>query len=149
MKTKYHAIAFIIAVIISGVSGCDTNKSSHDKNSKNLDSITLLTLISPSVPVLNYLVISATNNTSITLSQPTLARSVSTAPTIIAYIGFEGIISISGTTVSGYEEGPVDVSSGAYTFNSLTSSTTYRIIVVAQNSAGYSVGSILQSTTGL
>src|SRR5208337_1877253 len=43
----------------------------------------------------------------------------------------------------------IDVSAGPFTFAGLANNTTYRIIVVAQNSIGSSVQQALQSTTGI
>ena len=97
-------------------------------------------------PVLNSLVISNHDSYSITLQHPTFSTAGNPTPTVNAYIGINGVITISGTTVTGSIQGPVDVSSGDYQFTGLDSNTNYKIIVVAQNSQGYSVKQIVQST---
>ncbi len=101
-------------------------------------------------PVLENLVITATDSSSITLEQPNLFSTGNPMPTVQAYIGADGLITITGSTVGGIiTEGPVDVSAGPYTFNGLAGNTVYRIIVVAENSSGYSVSQITQSTGGI
>lgn len=100
-------------------------------------------------PVLNNLAISGVTSVSVTLAQPTLAVTGNPQPTVSAYIGVNGTINVSGTTVTGAAEGPIDVSSAGYSFTGLTLNTVYRIIVIAQNVNGYSVKQILQSTSGI
>ncbi len=101
-------------------------------------------------PVLNPLTLGVTTSTSITLNQPTLFTTGNPYPTVEAYIGPDGLITLSGSTVGGtITEGPVNVSAGQYPFNALAGNTVYRIIVVAQNSSGYSVQQITQSTGGI
>ncbi|MCE9598142.1 MAG: NHL repeat-containing protein [Spirochaetia bacterium] len=100
-------------------------------------------------PVLNALAVSGATSSAITLSQPTFATAGNPTATVSAYIGFDGTISISGSTVSNSLQGPIDVSSGGYQFGSLTNSSNYRIIVVAANSVGYYTQQIAQSTTGI
>ncbi|MEM7183555.1 MAG: hypothetical protein AAF518_21785 [Spirochaetota bacterium] len=100
-------------------------------------------------PVLNDLSISSTDLTSITLEQPTFATAGNPTPSVSAYIGIDGTISVSGSTISNSIEGPVDVASGSYQFASLTANTSYRIIVVAENTEGYSVKQITQSTQSI
>jgi hypothetical protein len=97
-------------------------------------------------PVLNSLSISAYDAYTITLARPTFSTAGNPAPTVRAYIGYSSTISVSGSTVSGALQGPIDVSSGGYQFNNLNDSTSYKIIVVASNSAGYSVQQISQTT---
>jgi hypothetical protein len=97
-------------------------------------------------PVLNSLVISSYDSSSITLQQPTLSIAGNPTPTVQAYIGVTGTISVSGPTVSGAIQGPVDVSSGDYQFTGLNSNANYEVIVVAENGQGYSVKQIIQST---
>jgi hypothetical protein len=97
-------------------------------------------------PVLNSLSISSTDASSIVFAQPTFANTGNPAPAVEAYIGFNGTISISGSSVSGSLQGPVDVSTGGHQFNGLNNGTSYKIIVVAANIAGYSVKEIVQST---
>jgi hypothetical protein len=101
---------------------------------------------SPSMPVLEDLTIEAFNLNSITLGQPTFSIQGNPEPSILAYIGEEGTISVKDTTVSNYTEGTIDVSSGSYTFAGLSSDTAYRIIVVAKNSEGSSVRQVTQNT---
>jgi hypothetical protein len=98
-------------------------------------------------PVLNSLSVSAYDGESITIAQPTFSTAGNPAPTVRAYIGLDGTISISGSTVSGLLQGPIDVSTGGYQFRGLSSLKTYRIIVVAQNSYGTSSKQIVQSTS--
>jgi hypothetical protein len=97
-------------------------------------------------PVLNSLSISASDSSSITLAKPTFSTTGNPTPTVQAYIGAGSSISVSGKTVSGSLQGPIDVSSGSYQFSGLSANTSYKIIVVAANSAGYSVQQITQST---
>jgi hypothetical protein len=100
-------------------------------------------------PVLNSLSISAFDATSITLAKPTFSTAGSPTPTVQAYIGLNSTISVSGSTVTGSLQGPIDVSSGGYQFSGLTAVTSYKVIVVAKNLAGYSVMQIVQSTAGI
>jgi hypothetical protein len=100
-------------------------------------------------PVLNGLSISGTDASSIELAQPTFANAGNPAPSVEAYIGYSATISVSDATVSGSLQGPVDVSAGGYTFSGLSAYTEYTIIVVAINSAGYSVQQIAQSTSSI
>jgi len=100
-------------------------------------------------PVLNSLSISASDSSSITLAQPTLSTAGNPAPTVNAYIGITGTITITGSAVSNSTAGPIDVSAGGFQFSSLSANTSYTIIVVAQNSAGYSTQQIIQSTAGI
>jgi len=97
-------------------------------------------------PTLNNLVITSTDSYSITLQQPTLPTAGTPAPTVNAYIGVNGVITASGSSISGSIQGPIDVSSGSYQFSSLNSGTSYKIIVVAENYKGYSIKQITQST---
>ncbi len=100
-------------------------------------------------PVMNALVITASDSSSITLSQPTFGTAGSPVPIVAAYIGVSGTITISGSSVNNYEQGPIDASSGDCTFTGLSANTTYKIVVIAQNTAGYSVQSIIQSTASI
>jgi hypothetical protein len=97
-------------------------------------------------PVLASLVVSAFDESSIALAQPTFDTEGDPAPTVEAFIGLTGTISESGGVVSDYLEGEVDVSAGGYTFSGLKSLQSYTIYVVATNSEGYSVKSIAQKT---
>ncbi len=100
-------------------------------------------------PVLNNLSISNFSTSTISVDQPTFSTAGNPAPTLKAYIGVSGTISVSGSVVSNSLQGPIDVSSGSYQFASLTVYTTYKIIVVAENAMGYSVKEIVQSTSGI
>jgi hypothetical protein len=100
-------------------------------------------------PVLNSLAVSSFDAGSITIAQPTFSTSGNPAPTVKAYIGLNGTIAVSGSAVSGYLQGPIDVSTGGYQFSGLSAGTSYRVIVVAANSVGYSAQQIVQSTTGI
>ena len=99
-------------------------------------------------PVLDSLDISAFGSNSITIAQPAFTTAGNPAPTVTAYIGYNGTIGILYGTVYGFLQSH-DVSTGAYQFSGLATNTTYKIIVVAQNSAGYSVQEIVQSTSGV
>ena len=103
-------------------------------------------VFTPIAPVMNPLALSAVGPTSITLAQPNFSIAGNPSPTVSAYIGLDGTISVSGTTVSGSQQGPVDVSTTWCQFNGLAASLTYRIIVVAVNTSGYSVQQIVEST---
>jgi len=102
-----------------------------------------------SKPALNALELGDTDTTSITLEQPTLADTGGTASTVNAFIGLDGTISITNSTVSNASEEDIDVSSNGHTFTNLETDTDYRIIVVAKNSAGYSVQEIEGTTDSL
>jgi hypothetical protein len=100
-------------------------------------------------PVLNDISIDTVDSTSITINQPTFSTTGNPTPTVKAYIGLDGTISVSGNIVSNSIEGPVDVSSGNYSFNGLDVYTTYKIIVIGENVQGYSIKQISQSTDGI
>ncbi len=143
VNIKNYIIAAITALAVTAT-GC-----SGYMKSNNLSQL-VYGLFFTTTPVLNALGITAVSSTSITLAQPTLFTSGNPYPTIQAYIGPDGLITITGSTVGGtITEGPVDVSAGAYTFNGLAGNTVYRIYVVAQNSSGYSVATITDSTGGI
>ncbi len=103
----------------------------------------------PAAPVLNSLSVSSFDTGSITVAQPTFSTAGNPTPTVQAYIGLNGTITLTGAAVSGALQGPVDVSAGGYQFSGLGTGTTYKIIVVAQNSAGYSTQQIIQGTAGI
>ncbi|MBN1497717.1 MAG: hypothetical protein JXA07_13160, partial [Spirochaetes bacterium] len=86
---------------------------------------------------------------TITLDQPTFTTGGNPAPTVKAYIGIDGFISVAGTVVTGADQGPVNVASAGYAFTGLANDTTYRIIVVAENTFGSSVQQTTQSTVGI
>jgi hypothetical protein len=90
-------------------------------------------------PVLNDLSLKAFSSRTITIDQPAFATAGYPVPTVEAYIGATGMISVDGSAVSGSTEGPVDVSKTGYQFKGLTTGAGYDIIVVAKNKAGYSV----------
>ncbi|MEM7183554.1 MAG: DUF4465 domain-containing protein [Spirochaetota bacterium] len=98
-------------------------------------------------PVLNALSIGSVDATSITLNQPTFATTGNPTPSVNAYIGLDGTISVSGATVNNSLQGPIDVASESHLFSGLLLNTSYRIIVVAENTAGYSVKQMLQNTS--
>jgi hypothetical protein len=100
-------------------------------------------------PVLNNLSASVQDSQSISLSKPSLSTAGNPVPAVRAYIGLDGTISVSGTTVTGSIQGPIDVSSSDYLFNALSPNFIYMIIVVAENSEGYSVKQIKQATKGI
>ncbi len=128
---KKFFVNFLIVIIFT--IGCSTDNSSPDG-------------VGNAAPILNNLSLLSFDSTSITLNQPTFSTAGNPAPTVQAYIGLDGTISISDSTVSDYTQGPVNVASGDYQFQNLNANTTYRIIVVAQNSEGYSVKEITQIT---
>src|SRR4030067_833483 len=135
---RLFAIFFIITTTLTFSVSCN--------NANDFLAILLLWLSgkSGSAPVLNNLVISDSQADSIMLAQPTLSTAGEPTPTVQAYIGINGTISVSGSTVSNSLEGPVDVSAAGYEFSGLSDGISYKIIVVAQNSAGYSVMQIVQ-----
>ncbi len=102
-------------------------------------------------PVMEALVITTVSPTidTITLDQPTFTTGGNPAPTVKAYIGIDGFISVAGTVVTGADQGPINAASGGYTFTGLDNDTTYRIIVVAENTFGSSVQQTTQSTVGI
>ncbi|MCE9598143.1 MAG: hypothetical protein K8S54_09275 [Spirochaetia bacterium] len=100
-------------------------------------------------PVLNNLTISSSTSSSITLTQPTFSTAGNPLPTVNAYIGVNGTISVTGSTVSNSTSGPFDVSAAGKVFSGLGANASYRIIVVASNIHGYSVQQIAQSTAGI
>ncbi len=139
---KKYIMSAVVALAITA-SGCNGYVQSN--NAPQL----FYALFFSTSPVLNLPVISATDSTSITIAQPTLFSSGNPTPTVEAYIGVDGTIIATGSVVTGSTEGPIDVSAGGYTFNGLAGNETYRIFVVAQNSSGYSVATILQNTGGI
>ncbi|MBN1497305.1 MAG: hypothetical protein JXA07_11085, partial [Spirochaetes bacterium] len=92
-------------------------------------------------PAMNALVTTTIPPTidTITLDQPTFTTGGNPVPTVRAYIGIDGFISVAGTVVSGADQGPINVASAGYAFTGLVNDTTYRIIVVAENTFGSSV----------
>lgn len=90
-------------------------------------------------PQLALLQVSSYTDTTIDLAQPSFNVAGNPAPTVEAYLGADGSITANGPIVSGYDVGPIDVSAAGHTFHTLAPNITYRIFVVAENTAGYSV----------
>jgi hypothetical protein len=90
-------------------------------------------------PVLNDLILKGISTRSITIDLPTLSTKGDPVPTVEAYIGTTGAITVDGSTVTGSTEGPVDVSKSGYQFKGLTTGIGYNIIVIAKNKGGISV----------
>ncbi len=141
MKKNTILIHIMSLLIMAGCTGYDqSNKMSQ----------LFYGLLFSDSPVLNSLTITGVANTQIDLAMPSLSSRGNPAPTVDAWIGLAGgatPITITGTTVSNSLQGPIDVSASPYSFTGLSPSTIYRIIVLAQNSNGYSVMQILQSTS--
>ena len=93
-------------------------------------------------PVLNDLAVKAISSRTVTIDMPTLSTKGDPVPTVEAYIGTTGAITVTGSTVTGSTEGPVDVSKTGYQFKGLTTGAGYDIIVVAKNKGGSSVKSL-------
>jgi len=100
-------------------------------------------------PILNGLTIASTDSTSIAIQQPTFATAGNPLPTVEAYIGINGSITVSGDTVMDYLQGPVDVASSGCQFTDLSPNGNYTVVVIAKNSAGFSSQTINQSTMGI
>jgi len=90
-------------------------------------------------PVLNDLSIEAVDASSVTLARPTFAVAGNPLPAVSAFIGPEGSIVLADGVVTGYSQGPVDVSLGGCRFDGLSAGAGYRVVVVARNAVGYSV----------
>jgi hypothetical protein len=93
----------------------------------------------PLAPVIGWIYTAVSADDSITLAPPLYSVVGTPAPTVLAYLGVDGVIAVNGTVVTGYVRGPVAMSDSDHTFVDLPSATRYRIIVVAQNAAGYSI----------
>ena len=100
-------------------------------------------------PILNSLSTGTIDKNSIGLNQPTFTITGKPTPTVEAYIGLDGVITTSGNIITNYFLGPLDVSANSCLFNLLNVYTGYRIIVVAENSMGYSIKEITQTTSGI
>lgn len=146
LENRFKKITLLFLALLM-ISSCNDPALNTDTNSVD-GSNTNKTSNNNAVPLLNNLVISSFNSSSIKLQQPTFSIVGHPTPTVNAYIGINGVITASGSTVSGSVQGPVDVSSGSYQFTGLIYSTDYKIIVVAENYEGYSVKQIVQSTQG-
>ncbi|HPC42927.1 MAG TPA: hypothetical protein PLD91_18565, partial [Spirochaetota bacterium] len=99
-------------------------------------------------PVMNALSVSGVTTSEITIDQPTFSTAGNPAPTVYAYIGLDGTISVAGSVVSNYTDGPYDVSASSHQFTGLMPTTAYRIYVVAQNVLGFDVETITTNTGG-
>lgn len=116
------------------------------RNNSGFSSASIMQSTGPIAPGLKDLVVSDTGTDFITLSRPAFEVVGNPLPSVNAYIGLAGDISVSGTTIINSLQGPVDVSSGGYTFNGLDIETSYSIIVIAENSEDSSVKEITAST---
>lgn len=122
----------------------------HDlMNKKEIVLPTPSEIFALSAPVLNELVIENLDTASITLARPELSEPSSSSVEIKAYIGIEGAITVSGGTVSGYDQGPIDVSSYGYRFKELKCNTAYCVIAVVSNEYGYSVRQVGRKTNNV
>ncbi len=97
-------------------------------------------------PVLNNVIISGSDTGSITIEQPFFSVAGNPSPSVLAYLGLDGVIGVSDGEVTGFQQGPVDVSSSGNQFSGLETNTAYRIVIIARNETGYSVKEIVQST---
>jgi hypothetical protein len=149
MNLRKYAIVIITIAISCFVSSCINDTLFDEVKQAGFNNTLFLDELLSTTPLLNDLEISSASSTSITLAHPTFSNSGDPLPTVKAYIGYDGSISISGTVVSNSLQGPVSVSGAGCTFSSLTKGVTYRIIVVAQNSHGVSVKQIPQKTPDL
>ncbi len=99
-------------------------------------------------PVINSLTLDGYNANSITLEQPVVTTADPPIISIVAYIGDATLTHTGGGIISGtFYEGPIDVTGGNYKFDSLTENTNYTILVVAQDSDGYSDTQVTQLTS--
>ena len=143
-RLSKHACIFIITTGLA-LTGCGTSGS----NTGLLVALFALfggTPVSTDAPVLNNLAIPASDNSSITLTQPTYANTPDPVPTVVAYIGLQTDITVTGSIVANFIQGNIDVSGGDYTFSGLSANNYFTIVVVAQNSVGYDVKQINGST---
>jgi len=137
-----HGIKLLLVIILLWPAA-----ACHDMYSDLLDSRGLGVLI-VAPPVLAGLSAQSDSN-SILLAPPLLISGWVPASTITAYIGVDGTIQVSGTTVTNASKPAVmNVNEAArgYLFDELTMDETYRIIVVAQNALGASVQQIVKTT---
>jgi len=93
-------------------------------------------------PELNDLSLKTCSARSATIDKPSFATPGDPAPTVEAYIGATGTISVDGLSVSGALQGPVDVSKDGCQFTDLVKGSSYDIIVIAKNKAGSSIKSL-------
>lgn len=93
-------------------------------------------------PILNDLVISYYDSISVSFAQPTFSNSPNPGPTLNAYIGYYGTISVSGSTVSNYLQTLNLGSGGGFSFSGLSLAPMGQsliVVVTAVNSQGYDV----------
>ena len=109
----------------------------------NEEEETFTVLYDPKVPPVFMDLEVTTGAEYISLEAPSFF--VGNPSTVFAYIGLEGTISINGSSVIGYFDF-ADMNEQGYQFSSLTPETAYRIIVVAENSEGYTVSETVQTT---
>jgi len=138
LKKFISSVIILSAVLFSASCGGVVGDSKKGAYENNYD-----------IPVLNNLEISDTGKDYIELRKPTFSNQGSPDPTVQAYIGVSGTMSISGSTITGYVQGPIDVSNSSYLFSGLSTNTEYKIVVIASNSEGYSVKEITQSTSAI
>ncbi|MBN2078131.1 MAG: hypothetical protein JW838_04140, partial [Spirochaetes bacterium] len=116
------------------------------QNGLGFDVETIATNTGGAAPVMNALAVSGVTSTTMTIDQPTFSTAGSPTPTVYAYIGLFGTITVAGSVVSNYTDGPYDVSAGNHQFTGLLNNTQYRIYVVAKNVVGFDVQSVDQTT---
>ncbi len=136
---KHGIRLLLITILLWPAAAC------HDMYSDLLDSRGLgVFIVAPPVMVgLSAL----SDSNSILLAPPVLISGWLPAPTITAYIGEDGTIQVSGTTVTGaIKTAVMNEAAGGYLFDNLTMGVTHRIIVVAQNALGASVQQIVKAT---
>ncbi len=118
------------------------------QNGLGFDVGTIATSTGGAAPVMNALALSGVTETEITIDQPTFSTAGNPAPTVLAYLGLDGTISVAGSIVSNYTDGPYDVSGGSHQFTGLVPGTPYRVYVVAQNVLGFDVETVATNTGG-
>ena len=140
MKKKCFFVYVLIHLLF--FSGCDIEKNDNgDNGNKNQTDIY--------VPYLNDISIGSYGADYVTLSKPTFLNSNNNMIYVQAYIGEDGLITISGDTVNKYLEGTIDVSSSDHTFKNLSPDKNYRIIVIAKNNIGYSTRQVVYALGNL
>ena len=139
-KTKTLAFLSFIAVVFLTSCSVENLENGPGLFFQNLtQGKTSDTILNKGAPILNKLSIKSYSSNSITLEKPELLDEGTSAPLINAYIGINGTISYSGNEVCNYLEGPIDAASGDFVFDDLSPTKSYRIVVVAKNSSGYSL----------
>ncbi len=132
MKTKNKILSILIFLSLTPI-GC-TDHNNDRRSMEDPGDSTVFT-----APILKSLSLIWADSESITLEQPTLSLPVYPLPSVYAYIGVNGSITATGPVITNSSEGPVDVTRNNYIFKNLSTGTTYRIMVVAENSEGFSV----------